>query len=422
MKNFRTASGGSRKEVNGREDIDLLKGLLFTHNPFPMWVYDLETLRFMEVNEAAIAIYGYSRAEFLAMTIRDIRPEEDVPLLLEELGNIRPLLQFSGEWRHRYKTGEMHTVEIASHVFEEGQHKRILVVANDITKRKDAEREQTKIHEELESLVRQRTGELRDMNFELIEEVKKLKDAENRILHLNRTLEGKVRELEEANLEIETFGYSVSHDLRAPLRAIHGYAGVLAEELPIELDGEARQMLQAIQSNASHMGQLIDDLLSFASMGKRPVSKKSIDMNEVAGRALEVLRKTLPPFYARIEIPPLLPAYADFNLMEVVLNNLLSNAIKFSCLHEAPFIEMGSFRGQEGEVVYFIKDNGVGFDMKYYNKLFGVFQRLHGKSQFEGTGIGLVLAKRILTRHGGRIWGESELEKGATFYFSLPDS
>lgn len=224
--------------------------------------------------------------------------------------------------------------------------------------------------------------------------------------------------LETVNKELEAFSYSVSHDLRAPLRAIHGYTKILSEEYLHKADEDAKQMMSSVMNNAKKMGQLIDDLLSFSRLGKKDLQLTTFNLKTVVEAAIEDLKISMPGSKAQISICPLNEVTADYNLIVQVFTNLISNSIKYSAIKENPFIEIGSMM-QEGATVYYVKDNGVGFDMKYYNKLFGVFQRLHSMNEFEGTGVGLALIKRIIVRHKGKIWAESEVGKGATFYFTL---
>ncbi|MCW3075955.1 MAG: hypothetical protein JWO32_564, partial [Bacteroidetes bacterium] len=233
-----------------------------------------------------------------------------------------------------------------------------------------------------------------------------------------RELEHNVKQLENSNKELEAFSYSVSHDLRAPLRAIHGYTKILEEEYISKLDPDARTMMDSVMANAKKMGQLIDDLLAFSRLGKKELEKKDIDINELVNAVIAEIKKSTGTLNAEITIHPLPKAYGDLNLMHQVFMNIISNAVKYSSLVEKPQIEIGG--KEEGEeVIFYIKDNGSGFDMRYYNKLFGIFQRLHDASEFEGTGVGLALVKRIIVRHDGRVWAESELGKGSTFYVAL---
>jgi light-regulated signal transduction histidine kinase (bacteriophytochrome) len=220
------------------------------------------------------------------------------------------------------------------------------------------------------------------------------------------------------NSELESFSYSVSHDLRTPLRAIHGYTQMLSEKYVAQLDDGARNMMNAVLRNTAKMGRLIDELLTFSKLGKKELQITPVDMTGLATGALNDIRNSLPSVKANITLLPLAAAHADPNLMNQVFANLISNAIKYSGRKDNPVIEIGS-KEESTEIIYYVKDNGVGFDMKYYDKLFGVFQRLHGADDFEGTGVGLALVKRIVTRHGGKVWAEAELGKGAIFYFSL---
>ncbi len=226
-------------------------------------------------------------------------------------------------------------------------------------------------------------------------------------------------QLELANKELESFSYSVSHDLRAPLRAIRGYTKILQEDYSASLEEEAKKMMYSVAGNAERMSQLIDDLLAFSKMGKKEMNLGKVNMTEVAKNSLETIKMAQNnKVKATVTINELLPVIADNALMANVFTNLISNAIKYSSKSENPVVEVSSYN-KDGEYIYAVKDNGVGFDMKYYDKLFGVFQRLHSVAEFDGTGVGLALVKRIVTRHGGRVWAEAEIGKGATFYVAL---
>lgn len=233
-------------------------------------------------------------------------------------------------------------------------------------------------------------------------------------------LEQKNAELIRSHTEIESFSYSVSHDLRAPLRAVSGYAGILAEDYGEILDAEGKRVLNEIQKNSKKMGELIDDLLALSKLGRKEIRKTVIDMKYLAEEVLSEINR-LETHKGDIKIAALHQAVADYSLMRHVVINLLSNAIKYSALAEKPLIEITS-RSDNDEVTYTVKDNGVGFDMAYANKLFGVFQRLHSPAEFEGTGVGLAIVKRIIERHGGRVWAEGKLNEGAAFSFTLPKS
>lgn len=226
-------------------------------------------------------------------------------------------------------------------------------------------------------------------------------------------------ELEYANNELDSFSYSVSHDLRAPLRAINGYSQVLMEDYGTQLDETGKHTIQVIIKNAFKMAALIDDLLTFSRIGKQGLTKVILNMNNMIQSIIQEFK--IQPQNNSVEflIKPLDDVEGDSSMLKQVITNLVSNAIKYSGKKEKAIIEIGSFK-KENMIVYYVKDNGAGFDMKYYDKLFGVFQRLHSASEFEGTGVGLALVQRIVKKHQGEVWAEAEPEKGATFYFSLP--
>ncbi|MCX6249161.1 MAG: ATP-binding protein [Bacteroidetes bacterium] len=250
-----------------------------------------------------------------------------------------------------------------------------------------------------------------------------LRKSQANLTILNEQLEQRVidrtAQLQAINKELETFSYTVSHDLRAPLRAIDGFTSILLENYKSKFDDEGKRLCAVIGDSAKHMGQLIDDLLDFSRLSRIELNIYSIDMEQLAGSVYSEL--TTPETRHRIsfQLGNLNPVSGDRMLIRQVWVNLISNAIKFSSRREHAVIKISS-KPEENRVVYSIMDYGAGFDMKYINKLFGVFQRLHSVKEFEGTGVGLAIVQHIIIRHGGEVWAEGEVDKGATFYFSLP--
>ncbi|MGE5624836.1 MAG: sensor histidine kinase [Bacillota bacterium] len=354
---------------------------IFLSNPLPMWIFDGETLRFLEVNEAAIEHYGYSREEFLTLTIRDIRenPEElDRFLAL-------PKIRFrnAGIWRHRKKDGGIIDVEVISHDFEWRGRRARLVAANDVTERLRAERQIVEMNTNLESLVAERT-----------------------------------RQLEIVNQELEAFSYSVSHDLRAPLRVIDGFGQALAEDYEKLLDGNGKKYLGRIRATTQRMGLLIDDLLTLARVSRRSVRREPVNLSELAAKVVAELREKDSERQVEVDIAPGMTAQADRGLVKIVLDNLLGNAWKFTGRKSVAHIAIRR-EGSSEPATFRVSDDGAGFDMQYAHKLFGAFQRLHTENDFTGTGIGLATVQRIVHLHGGRIWADAKTGAGANFYFIL---
>ena len=271
-----------------------------------------------------------------------------------------------------------------------GEVSKVVVVSRDITKRREAEFQVRQLNEELEKRVQERTAEL-----------------------------------EEAIKELESFSYSVSHDLRAPLRSIAGYAKILSDTAADNLDASSRGLLEKIQRNAEQMGTLIRGLLDLSGLGRRPLQKAQVNVRELVAQTVEELREAGDLGKAAITIGPLPTCEADPTLLRQVFANLVQNSAKFSQPRETPTIHISSDTA-DGNLVFRITDNGVGFPKAYAHKLFGVFERLHNANEFEGTGIGLAIVQRIVTRHGGKIWAHSSEGEGAEFCFTLgqvcPDS
>ncbi len=251
-----------------------------------------------------------------------------------------------------------------------------------------------------------------------IRDVTDRKEIEREIQDLNMVLQRRATELEVANRELEAFSYSVSHDLRAPLRTIDGFSQALLEDYRDQLPSDAQNFLERVRNAAQRMAKLIDDLLELSRISRIPVERKSIDVSALAQSIAEELQQAEPARRVRFVIQPKLEAHGDSQLLRIAMQNLMNNAWKFTSKLGEARIEIGK-SSADGAPAFFVRDNGAGFDISYANKLFGAFQRLHAVTEFPGTGIGLATVQRIVHKHGGRVWAESVVDQGATFYFTL---
>jgi signal transduction histidine kinase len=273
------------------------------------------------------------------------------------------------------------------------------------------------------SRVKNREDDLKSLNKQLKKEISAHKKAKEEIIDLNETLESRViertRALENANKELESFSYSVSHDLRAPLRAVSGFSNVLLEKHSDALTGEGQHYVNRIVKGSHRMSELIDDMLNLSRIGRKSLEKQFVEINLLIEKIFEGLSKEIKNRKIEFNLNKCPKVLCDKKLMRNVFTNLLSNAIKFTRTQEVATIRTGLFEEDTNKFTFFIKDNGIGFDMKYAEKLFTPFQRLHSEADFEGTGIGLVIVKRIINKHGGEVWVDSKKNKGTTFYFTL---
>lgn len=357
----------------------------------PLVTIDAEG-RVSDVNAATETITGYTRDRLIGTDFSDyfIEPEkarEGYQKVFSE-GFVRdyPLAI-------RHTSGKVTEVLYNAAIYKDdkGETKGVFAAARDVTDLRSIQEALQKSHDELERRVKERTTEL----------------------------EQRTRQLEAANKELESFSYSVSHDLRAPLRAIDGYARMLLKKHEHEFDEDSMRRFNVIRSSAHMMGQLIDDLLSFSRLSRKDFSTSKIDMEALIGEVWKELQADTPDRKINLTVNSMPSGYGDRALIRQVYMNLLSNAVKFTKFQDPALIEVGGHVDGNDDV-YYVKDNGVGFDMTYYDKLFGVFQRLHKADEFEGTGIGLATVQRMINRHGGRVWAEGKVDEGATFYFSLP--
>jgi PAS domain S-box-containing protein len=374
-----------RKEA---EDELRIQSEIMSHMAEAVYLVRMEDGIIVYTNSKFEELFGYGPGDMTGKHVSIVNaPAEKSPeqTAIEIMNQLDKKGFWTGEVLNIKKDGTVFWSHANVAIFNHSKYGKVLVsVQEDITDRKNAEFQIKKLNEELEVRVIQRT--------EL---------------------------LEAANKELEAFSYSVSHDLRAPLRSVHGFTKILLEDYEASLDEEGKRICGIISTSATQMGELIDDLLSFSRIGRSSMNPSEIDMKKMAKVVFEGMTSPAERKRIKLKIGKLSGAFGDVTLFGQVWTNLISNAIKYTSKNDVSEINIGS--KVDGKLItYFIKDNGVGFDMQYGHKLFGVFQRLHSEAEFEGNGVGLAIVQRIILKHGGKVWAESEVGKGATFYFSLP--
>ncbi len=341
---------------------------------------------FVRINETQLKMLGYSREEVVGrMKIYDLYAPDRLPAAVERFEILRT-------------TGSVRDIETVVQC-KDGSSLPVLINSS-------------VVYDENGEFVRTRST-----MFDMSE----LRKAQDIIMELNQHLEERALMLESANKELESFSYSVSHDLRAPLRAIDGFSRVVIESYGDALPEQGQHYLRRVRENAGRMGQLIDDLLDFSRMSRRAINKTPISPQQIAAQVVTEIREQQPNMTAEVIIDDLPKCEADGTLVKQVYANLIGNAVKFTRKQDKPLIHVG-YQQSNGELIYYVKDNGVGFDMTYVDKIFGVFQRLHNQAEYEGTGVGLATVQRIIQRHSGRIWADAGIDAGAAFYFTLSES
>jgi PAS domain S-box-containing protein len=371
---------------------------LFYKSPLPKWIYDEQTLQFFEVNEAAVRSYGYSHEEFRNMTIMDIRPPEDRERLMLDVEDVRrnplaaeglpqggPGSYRESQWRHVKKNGEVIDVDVIAHPIEFGGRKARMVVVNDITDRKR---------------------------------------YEGKLQRLNSDLARRAAELAASNAELERFAYIASHDLQEPLRMVSSFLQLLQKKYGGQLDAKADQYIHYAVDGAERMKALIMDLLEYSRVGTGKEGFGWVETATVLAEVGETFREKIVAARARIEIGVMPRVWGDKVQLTQLLQNLVSNALKYHS-DEPPVIRIGAVEEVDvpgerpGHWRFSVSDNGIGIDPLFFDKIFIIFQRLHNKTDYSGTGIGLAICKKIVERHGGKIWVESDRHQGSTFFFTI---
>jgi PAS domain S-box-containing protein len=371
----------------------------------------------MSWNAGAARFKGYRAKEIIGKHFSRFYTKDDLERGKPALGLQTAIAEgrFEDEgWRVRKDGSQFWADVVLTALWDEmGRLRGFSKVTRDVTERKKAEEAVLQLNSELEQRVRDRTAQI----------FAERKHAEQAILEVNAQLEQRVRartaELEAANKELESFSYSVSHDLRAPLRHVQGYAEMLATAAAGQLSDKAQRYLQTISDASAEMGHLIDDLLAFSRMGRVEMSKSSVSLDQLVQETIRDLKITTQGRNIAWDVAPLPQVTGDPSMLKQVFVNLIGNAVKYTRKRDLAEIQIGYAGEEEGQAVFFVRDNGAGFDMKYVHKLFGVFQRLHRADEFEGTGIGLAIVRRTVARHGGRTWAEGKVDEGAAFYFTL---
>ncbi|MBA4385388.1 MAG: hypothetical protein C0410_11680 [Anaerolinea sp.] len=343
--------------------------LLFEDNPQAMWIYDNNSLEIMAVNPAACKVYGYTPDEFRKLKITDLRREEDIPSMIKVLSEYKDELRQSGPWEHLKKDGESIFVKVVSHPLRSLGLDSTLVSVVDLTEHK-------KTLDELDTAMQERD-------------------------------------------DFESFGYTASHDLKAPIRAILGYSDLLQKEYKKKLDDEGNDFVQQIYKAGLTMNEMLDDMLVLTGISRKPLEYERVNFSEIVQETMNTIRLQEPDRLLEFIVQPNMNLIADKGVVRLITQNLLQNAWKYTKKTSKALVEVGSFENSEVETIYFVRDNGLGFDQSLAEQIFEPFTRAHKNLAYEGMGIGLSIVRRAVEHHDGRVWVEAEPGKGACFYFTF---
>ena len=343
--------------------------LLFEDNPQAMWIYDNNSLDIMAVNSAATKVYGYTPDEFRKLKITDLRREEDIPAMLKVITDYKDELRQSGPWEHLKKDGESIFVKVISHPLRSLGLDSTLVSVIDLT-------EHQKTLNELDTAMQERD-------------------------------------------DFESFGYTASHDLKAPIRAILGYSDLLAKEYNKMLNAEGNGFVQQIHQAGLTMNEMLDDMLTLTGISRKPLDYERVNLSEIVLESMNTLKQQDPERVLNFTIQPDMTLIADKGVTRLIAQNLLQNAWKYTKKTANALIEVGCQENAEGEKIYFVRDNGMGFDQSSAEQIFEPFTKVHKNGTYEGMGISLSIVRRAVEHHDGRVWVEAEPGKGACFYFTF---
>ena len=366
---IRSDESGKERLLSEMAAVQRSFNLLFEDNPLPMWIFNNQTFTIMAVNPAACKTYGYTAAEFRKLKVTDLRKKEDIPSFLKLIAESKDELRQSGPWEHIKKDGESIFVRVISHSLHSAGIDSTLVSVIDLT-------EQQRTQEELDTAMQERD-------------------------------------------DFEAFGYTASHDLKSPLRAIIGYSEILKKEFDKQLEGEAQELVEKVHKAGLNMNEMLDNMLILSGLSRRPLKYERVNISDIYQEIIETFKHQDPDRNIEVKIQPNMMAIGDSGIFRLIAQNLMQNAWKYTKQTANAIVEIGNHENEDGETIFWIKDNGLGIDPSLADHIFEPFTRAHMNSTYEGMGIGLSIVRRAVERHGGRIWVESKPKQGSCFYYTL---